>query len=86
MTVRDTLRQPSTVAGLAALCGALEAVLTKQMTWAAALPIVVGAVVSVLLPDNNAAKADAETLARAAEQLAAQLKAPSQAPQSEEKH
>lgn len=72
MTIGDFLRQPSTVAGLAALCGTLEAALSGQMTWPAALPFLVGAVVSILLPDNSAAKADAEALMRAAEALAVQ--------------
>ena len=71
MTIGDFLRQPSTVGGLAALCGALEAVLSGQMSWPAALPFLAGAAVSILLPDNSAAKADAEALIRAAEALAA---------------
>jgi len=70
MTIRDFLRQPSTVAGLAALCGTLDAVFSGQMSWPAALPFLVGAAVSILLPDNSAAKRDTEALVRAAEALA----------------
>ena len=85
MTIRDFLRQPSTVAGLAALCGTLEAALSGEMTWAHTLPFLVGAVVSILLPDNSAAKADAEALARAAETLASQTSSQTTETQSQEK-
>jgi hypothetical protein len=40
------------------------------MSWPAALPFLVGAAASILLPDNSAAKADAEALIRAAEAFA----------------
>ncbi len=85
MTFRDFLRQPSTVGGLAALCGTLEAAITGQMSWAHALPFIVGAVVSILLPDNSAARADAEALIRAAETFAGQIGSQNTKPPSQEK-
>ncbi len=73
MSFRDFLRQPTTVGGLAALFGTLEAILSGQMNWQAALPLIAGALVSIVLPDNSGAKADAEAMIRAAETLAAAL-------------
>ena len=64
-TVQAWLRQPTSVAGISALFAALTALLSHQLDWAQALPIIAGAVISIALPDNAAAKADAESLARA---------------------
>jgi hypothetical protein len=80
MNLRAFLRQPTTVGGLAALSGTIAAALSGQMTWRAALPLVVGAIVSILLPDDSAASANAAALARAAEALASSLPPPSPKP------
>jgi hypothetical protein len=56
-------QQPTSVAGLAAIFGALSAVLSHQISWAQAGPVVAGALVSIALPDNAGAKASAEALA-----------------------
>ena len=64
------VQQPSTVAGLSAAVGTISALATGQITWPQAMPLLAGSIVSILLPDNNAAKADAEALANA---LAARL-------------
>ncbi len=70
MNLRKFFGQPTTVAGLATLCGTVEAVLTGHLTWQAAVPLVVGALVSVVLPDNTSLTKDAEALATAAVQTA----------------
>ncbi len=55
--------QPSSVAGISALFGTVFAVLTHQMSWAQALPVLAGGAVAVVLPDNSVVKADAQSLA-----------------------
>ncbi len=50
------LRQPTTVAGISALLGTAVAVMLGQMSLAAAVPLVAGAAVSMVLPDNSAAR------------------------------
>ncbi len=68
-------RQPTTVAGFSALSGTLIALLLKQVGPAEALPLLVGAITSMLIPDNSAAKQDATDLAKQVEAIAAQTKA-----------
>ena len=77
MKIVAFFRQPTTVAGLATVCGTLEAVLTGHLTWSASVPLFVGAAVSILLPDNSAAKADAEAATRAVLALADTVPKPS---------
>ncbi len=50
------LKQPTTVAGLSALSGTAVALLGAQLSWQASLPVLVGAVVGIVLPDNSGAK------------------------------
>lgn len=73
MTMNSFFRQPTTIAGLATLCGTAEAILSGHLTLSGALPLLAGAVVSIVLPDNSAAKTDTEALVRATETLAAAL-------------
>jgi hypothetical protein len=56
-------RQPTTVAGFAVILGVISGVLSHQMSWAAAIPVLVGGIVSMILPDNSTAKADAVAVA-----------------------
>ena len=70
MNLRKFLGQPTTVAGLATLCGTAEAVLPGHLTWQAAVPLVVGALVGIVMPDNSSLEKDAEALATAAVQTA----------------
>jgi hypothetical protein len=58
------LQQPSSVAGISAIVGAISALALHQLTLAAALPLISAAVVSILLPDNAGATASAKALAR----------------------
>jgi hypothetical protein len=64
------LQQPTSVAGLSAIVGAISAISLHQLTLVEALPLITAAAVSILLPDNAGAKASAESLAR---ELAVQL-------------
>lgn len=57
-------QQPTSVAGLAALLGTFSAVMTHQLSWAQAFPVLAGALASIAMPDNTRAKGDAEALAR----------------------
>ncbi len=59
------LRQPTTIGGIATACAAISAVLIHQATWVQATPIYVGCAVSILLPDNSAARADARAFTAA---------------------
>lgn len=52
-SILNWLKQPSSVAGLATLFGTLSALLLHQMTPAQGLSVIVGSVVSILLPDNS---------------------------------
>jgi hypothetical protein len=58
------VQQPTTIGGLAAFAGTASALLLQQMSWGHAIPILVGAATSMLLPDNTAAKNAAQTLAQ----------------------
>jgi hypothetical protein len=58
------LRQPTTVAGISALLGTAVAVLLGQMSFAAAVPLVAGAAVSMVLPDNTSARQQVSTVAQ----------------------
>jgi hypothetical protein len=57
-------RQPTTVAGVSALAATVLGLALGQINFAQAVPLLVGAIVSVVLPDNTHAKQDAESLAR----------------------
>lgn len=60
------LRQPTSVAGLAAAFGALTALLTGELTWQQAVPVLAGALASIALPDDAAARGEAANIAAAA--------------------
>jgi hypothetical protein len=57
------MRQPTTVAGFSALLATVCALVLHQVQWPQAVPLLVGAVTSMLLPDNTNAKQAAEALA-----------------------
>ena len=59
------VHQPTSVAGISALFGTISAVALHQLSWAQAVPLLAGAVVSILLPDNTGAKDQAQALAGA---------------------
>jgi CHASE2 domain-containing sensor protein len=61
--LRAWARQPTTVAGFSAMLGTLCALLLHQVQWTQAVPLLVGAVTSMILPDNAGAKQEAEALA-----------------------
>jgi hypothetical protein len=61
--LRVWARQPTTVAGFSAMLGTLCALLLHQVQWTQAVPLLVGAVTSMVLPDNVGAKQEAEALA-----------------------
>lgn len=69
MTFQNFVRQPTTVAGIAAMFGTIQAVLLGHLTWWQALPLLSGSAIAIVLPDNTGAKSDTETLVRAAESL-----------------
>lgn len=57
------LQQPTSVAGMATIFGTFSAVLMHQVTAAQAVPLLVGSLISLVLPDNAGAKASASALA-----------------------
>jgi hypothetical protein len=61
--LRAWARQPTTVAGFSALIAAISAVVLKQLSWAQAIPVVAGALMSMVLPDNTGAQQQASGLA-----------------------
>ncbi len=56
-TVLTWLRQPTTIAGLAALLGDAVVALTGAASWRVELPLALGSLVAVALPDNTTATA-----------------------------
>ena len=64
VNVLSWLRQPSSVAGLAAFIGTISAIVAGQLSWAQAAPLLAGAAASVVLPDNTAARSETEALVR----------------------
>jgi hypothetical protein len=58
------LQQPTSVAGISGVVGTLLAILLHQVTWAQAVPLLTGSLISILLPDNAAAKTSAEGLSQ----------------------
>ena len=63
--IRAWASEPTSVAGFATILGSLTALLSHQLTWAQAVPLLVGAVVSLALPDNTGARTGAVALASA---------------------
>jgi hypothetical protein len=55
-------RQPTSVAGLSAAFGTFSALVLHQVSWVQAAPLLAGAIISIALPDNTVAKADAQGL------------------------
>ena len=51
------LRQPTTIAGLAALVGDAVIVATAAASWRIELPLALGSLVAMLIPDNTSASA-----------------------------
>jgi hypothetical protein len=58
-------QQPSSVVGVSALLGVFAALVSHQISWAQAVPLIAGAAASIALPDNASAKSNAEALAGA---------------------
>jgi phospholipid N-methyltransferase len=63
IALKSWMRQPTTIAGFSAALATLCALMLHQVEWTQAVPLLVGAVTSMLLPDNTGAKQQAETLA-----------------------
>jgi type IV secretory pathway VirB2 component (pilin) len=59
-------KQPLNQAALAGVAATGLAVLQGAMTWQHAVPVAVGAVVALVLPDNSVAKEDIEGVVAAA--------------------
>ena len=55
------IQQPTTVAGLSTVFGTAVGLALQQMDWRQAVPLLVGAAVSIVLPDNTGAKQQADT-------------------------
>lgn len=66
-------RQPTTIAGVSTVFGTLVAILTKQMSFPAGAPVIVGGLMAMALPDNTKAAAQAQQLATDAINLAGAL-------------
>ncbi len=60
---RVWVRQPTTIAGFSAIFAAFCALYLKQLTWDQAIPVLAGAVVSIILPDNSGAQMQVRQLA-----------------------
>ncbi len=61
--LRIWVRQPTTVAGISALIATISALVLQQLTWPQAIPVLVGAAVSMLLPDDTGARQQAQQIA-----------------------
>jgi hypothetical protein len=58
------LRQPTSVAGVSAVFGTITALMLKQMNLVEAAPLLAGAAISIILPDNSVAKQEIEALTK----------------------
>lgn len=72
-TLLAFFRVPLNQAALAGMLGTAVAVMQGSMTWQAALPVAVGGIVAMVLPDDTVAKADIEQLVADAIKTAARL-------------
>ena len=68
--LRAWLRQPTTVAGISALIATISALILHQVNWTQAVPLLVGSLVSMVLPDDSAAGPQAQ---RVADELVARI-------------
>lgn len=57
------IKQPTSVVGISTLLGTVSALLSHQLSLGQAVPLIAGAVASIVLPDNADAKGDAQALA-----------------------
>ncbi len=55
-------KQPTTVTGLATLAGTASALLTHQLNLMTATPLLVGALLSIVIPDNGGAQVAIQNL------------------------
>ena len=60
---REWVKQPTTVAGISAAIATVSALLLKQLNWVQAVPLLTGALTSMILPDNVGAQKQAEEIA-----------------------
>lgn len=56
------LRAPLNQASIVAIGGTTWAAVQGTMSWQAGLPVVAGAIVALILPDNSVAKEDVEAV------------------------
>ena len=61
---RDWIQQPTTFAGFSTAFGTVIGLALQQMTLPQAVPLFVGAAISIVLPDNTGARLQAESLAK----------------------
>ena len=61
--LRNWLQQPTTVAGLSAAFGTIVGLILQQVSLTQAIPLLIGAAVSIVLPDNAGARQQAELIA-----------------------
>ena len=61
--LRVWVRQPTTVAGISTVAGTGMGILSGTVTWQAAVPIVLGGIVAMVLPDNSGARNSVERTA-----------------------
>lgn len=66
-------RQPLNQAALAGIAGTALAVLQGSMSWQQAIPVAVGAVVALIVPDNSVAKEDVEQVVADAVKMVSDL-------------
>jgi hypothetical protein len=66
MTIQETLKQPTTILGVAGLvgttAGTIAHVLTHDMALAVGVATVAGSIVHILMPDNSGAQSSIEKL------------------------
>jgi hypothetical protein len=56
------VRQPTTLVGLATMVGTATSLVTHQMPWAVALPLLAGALTAIVIPEKPAVQADVQQL------------------------
>src|ERR1700723_69229 len=78
MTIQETLKQPSTILGIAGLigttAGTIAHILTRDMALSVGVATIAGSIVHIVMPDNSGAQSSIEKLVTDAVTAAAQKK------------
>ena len=59
-SIEDWLRQPTTILGVATIAGTIAEGVNRELSWAAAAPVIAGGLVAIVWPEQPSTKAAVE--------------------------